>query len=448
MTNHQSISTVPQCVICGQKHDFKLPKHIVQELYGGRIALFAGSGISTENKMVFPYTLYEDVFGELRPKKSSSFSALMSLYCKQPNGRKKLLQKIKNRFDYIADFPELSRRATQFHRELSTIYYFDTIITTNWDDYFETECGAIPFVTAQDFVFWDTPGRKVFKIHGSIHNYGSLVVTKEDYRKSYQNLRDGLLGSFLKKIIGTKTIIYAGYSLRDEDFLKIHRLLKNELGELLPHGYIITLDKSSDKRFREMNLSPIYTDATYFLSILKAHITTSGQMLDDEAFIGIYDELMRTRYEHSKLDKYFDLSRYPDVVYASSYQDGLMHSFERMQSKMKTGYYSHICNTKNAIKSYHQIRKKKISAKRYHDVAYIDGYINGLAYLLLDKRSRKYLPRYYVYGLKDQPRSLSAFKKARRSAHITHKSSYRYAQKFVRNQLRTGLVIHHTPFLL
>ncbi len=117
----------------------------------------------------------------------------MSLYCgTNINGRQKLLQKIKFRFDYCKQFSELYRQASWFHHELSSIYYIKTIITTNWDDYFEQECGAIPITIPEDFAFYNLPDRKVIKIHGSISNYGTIVATKQDYANCYRRLNRGL----------------------------------------------------------------------------------------------------------------------------------------------------------------------------------------------------------------------------------------------------------------
>ena len=51
---------------------------------------------------------------------------------------------------------------TRFHQVLATIPQLENIITTNWDDFFEVVCHAVPFVTGEDFIFWNTAGRKGF----------------------------------------------------------------------------------------------------------------------------------------------------------------------------------------------------------------------------------------------------------------------------------------------
>lgn len=163
-----------------------MPEEIITSVQSGELVLFCGAGISTEGKTVLPYSFYSSIQEELdMDNPALPFSELMQLYCDQANGRKKLLQAIRKRFQYIHSFPELERQATAFHRELSEIYQIRTIITTNWDTYFEKCCGAIPITIPQDFAFWDDSSRYVIKIHGSINNLGSIIATKDDYQHCY-----------------------------------------------------------------------------------------------------------------------------------------------------------------------------------------------------------------------------------------------------------------------
>jgi hypothetical protein len=165
MPTDQLISGHAQCEICKHYHEFDLPADVLDAARRQRLVIFAGAGVSSEGPSVMPYTFYDEIAIDLgqNPKSTTtSFPDLMTQYCRQPNGRRKLLQKLKARFDYIESFPFLLDTATQFHQELSTIPHLDDIVTTNWDTYFERYCGAVPFVSPRDFVFWDMPGRKVF----------------------------------------------------------------------------------------------------------------------------------------------------------------------------------------------------------------------------------------------------------------------------------------------
>ncbi|GAH59125.1 unnamed protein product, partial [marine sediment metagenome] len=208
----------PDCDICKNSQPFEMSSDLLRAVVDRRVALFAGAGVSTETPLVFPNTLYDEVRTELSISDSPPFPELMQKYENQPNGRSKLLSLIRKRMEYLNDFIDVKIMATRFHEELATVPQIQEIYTTNWDDLFEEQCRAVPFVTAQDFAFWHLPQRKVFKLHGSISNYGSLVITTRDYDKCYTNLRKGLIGSQLKVSLATKTILFVGYSLSDYDF--------------------------------------------------------------------------------------------------------------------------------------------------------------------------------------------------------------------------------------
>jgi hypothetical protein len=376
-----------------------------------------------------------------------AFPKLMSLFCERPDGRRELVQKIRARIAYVSSFPELYDTATRFHRELSTFFYVDTYCTTNWDDYFERECGATPFVNAEDFVFWQTAGRKVFKLHGSVSNFGSIVATNEDYRRAQRQLQCGTLGAALKLMLATKTIVYVGYSFSDYDFLSIHRYLSRELKQVAPAAYIVSLDRSAETRFKSLGLTPIFTDAAYFIEVLKKHFQADKHSLPDARLRAIPFALARAKAEHARLHEAFKIAAKPEIVYCASYQDGLIHAFERILSRLHAGEYSHQCNVTARLQKYESIRAENLRAHRYLDVAYIEGYMNGLLYLLADDATRMHLPFYFVFGLDGQPVTLAKYKKALRTSPPPHKSARAQAARIVRERLGPYDDLHHTPFL-
>ncbi len=439
---------VIDCAICKNKIPFELPDEVFNACKVGKLIIFAGAGISTEAINVFPFTLYEDIKRELNVGKDKkiSFPALMTQYCKASHGRKELLNKINDRIDYIKSFPELYRQATEFHRELSTIHQIREIITTNWDSFFEEECGTTPFVAPEDFAFWDYPGRKVFKIHGSINNLGSIIATEEDYKKCYKDLQKGLIGSNLKLLLATKTVIFVGYSFGDDDFNKIYQYLQKEMKGILPHSYIVTLSDEKDIKFKKLNSTIIKTDATYFISVLKRRLVEKQQMLDDKEYDTILNGLSKIENAHFKLSN-LDIKRKPEAIFCGSYQDGVIHSFERMLQKRNTGEYSHLCNIESKIDSYFRLRKVFLKRKKYFDVAYIDGYLTGLYCFIPELRKKMGLPLYYVFGSKSDIFNYKDYLRVSKKAKSLHKSSYKWAEKKARNY-KKGIVLHHTAFLL
>ncbi|MBB6218157.1 hypothetical protein HNQ80_004297 [Anaerosolibacter carboniphilus] len=438
-----------ECEFCKNKKDFELPSDIIDALIDDELIIFAGAGVSTESKKVYPYTLYREIKNELEIEDNLSFSKLMSKFCEKTNGRAKLLQKIKNRFDYVTAFPELERTASEFHRELSTIYPIQNIITTNWDDLFERYCGATPIVFPEDFVFWNMPGRKVLKIHGSINNYGSIVATEDDYAKCQERLNSGLIGSSLKLMLATKYIIFIGYSFGDEDFNSIYNSLIKEMNGLIPHAYIVTLDESAVEKFKDMNITPIITDATYFITVLKEHLIARNLLIPDDEFSSVARMLFEVEEEHSLLSEAFNIKSYPQILYSLCYQDGLIHAFERILALKRTGNYSHACAIGNTLRAYEKKRKEKLKKKVYHDVAYIEGYMNGLVFLLMDEEERSGLPLYFVFGYDHSISTLDEYKSIIQNAKELHKTSYEYASKYVSHITNESgdIVFHHTPFL-
>ncbi|MCP6680660.1 SIR2 family protein [Bacillus nakamurai] len=439
-----------ECEVCKNNHEFNLPSDIIEAVQNRNLVVFAGAGVSTESRSVYNYTLYEEIKDLLNLDKGTnlSFSELMSQFCKQPNGRAKLLRKIKDRLDYVGSFPELERRASNFHNELSTIHQITEIITTNWDDLFERKCGAVPIVTIQDFAFWNDPGRKVLKIHGSINNYGTVIATKEDYDKCYQSLNSGIIGSSLKTMLATKCVVFIGYSFGDEDFNKIHYSLIEEMKDFLPHAYIVTLDEKAEEKFSNINITPIITDATFFIKVLKEHLIHLKLIVPDENFGDIYDVLDLVQEEHTRLSSSFNIKENPQVILTLCYQDGLIHSFERILAMRKTGDYSNPQQVRKIINDYEIIKQQKYNDGVYHDVAYIDGYINGLIYFLYNEEL-DWLPCYYVFGYEEDIFDFEEFLEIIVNSEIIHPESFKYALNIANkiDNKNGDTVFHHTPFL-
>jgi hypothetical protein len=426
---------------------FEMPSDIIEAGKAGRLVLFAGAGISTENKRCYPWSFYEEIKQQMDMSDSEqiTFPQLMTKFSERPNGRRELIRRIKKRFDYVESFPELYREATRFHKELSSIYLIRDIITTNWDDYFERECGATPFTSAEDFVFWDLPDRRILKIHGSIHNYGSLIITEEDYQKCYKNLNKGLLGGFLKTLLATKVILFIGYSFGDEDFNRIQKYLSREMQGLIPHAYVVTIDETARGKFEAMNMTPIVTDGTYFIRKLKETLTEDGLLIPDSTFWMAEAFLEAVGEIHRKIAE-INLRKYPEVMFTLSYQDGLVHALERVKAMRHTGEYAHSCDIVRVIQAYKDKRKIHLKKRLYFNVAYIDGYMDGLMFLLVDEDQRRQASPFYLFGYREYISDFREYRKIINSGEVYHKSARNYAEYKVQNWSK-GMTVHHNPFL-
>src|SRR5438552_470865 len=85
------------CSHCRTSIEVPAPDHLVSRLIERKVVVFAGAGISTESETVFSWTLYDEIRGELQLADNDrpSFPALMTRYCRQPDGRRLLLDRIR-----------------------------------------------------------------------------------------------------------------------------------------------------------------------------------------------------------------------------------------------------------------------------------------------------------------------------------------------------------------
>jgi len=171
------------CPCCRNEKEFALPEHLFEKIKNEEVVLFVGAGMSTENKDHCQSTFYEQIQAELGISNHPSFPELMSRYCTLPDGRIKLIERIKQRFDYFKSFSDFYRPMTRFHRAVAPLYMIRDIITTNWDDFFERECLIDAFVHDSDLAFWDASPRRLMKIHDRSQTLDPLLpplrITKQ-----------------------------------------------------------------------------------------------------------------------------------------------------------------------------------------------------------------------------------------------------------------------------
>lgn len=436
-----------ECAICKNNKEFDMPEEIIEAACNGDLVLFCGAGISTENRLVLPITFYESIKKELEIDGNDlSFSELMELYCNQPNGRKKLLKKIKERFRYIKSFPEIERQATMFHSELKDIFQIRTIITTNWDTYFEEYCDAIPITIPQDFAFWDDETRFVLKVHGSIDNLSSVIATKDDYDKCYKQLQNGIIGATLKNILATKTVVFIGFSFGDDDLNMIINYLRNELGDLYPHIYYVTLDENLKDRLEYKNSTSIVTSGFYFIHTLKEILVQKDLLCNTSSKSVVSAAYETIEMLHSKISE-INLKDYPCAVYTLAYQDGVIHAWERYLNN-NNGEYNRPNHVLRLIQAYEEIVNERMSDGDYWDGSYFEGYMEGLTLIEVCEKAPELIKEFPFLYLPNAKRSLESYDIYFNELERVSKGRGKYvmyAKSLVKNKAG-DLVVHHPPF--
>ena len=437
-----------KCSICSHNQPFSMPEEIIDAAINGDLVVFCGAGISTEGKNVLPESFYSCVKNELNIEDDISFCELMQQYCSFPNGRKKLLTRIRERFNHIDSFPELHRQATAFHRELSKIYQIKTIITTNWDTYFEDYCGAIPVTIPEDVALLDDTKRHVIKIHGSINNLSSVIATTDDYANCYNKLQNGVIGARLKNILCTKTIVFIGFSFGDDDFSQILDYLRTEMGDVFPHIYIVTLDETLSARLQYDHSTTIVTAGTFFVHSLKDILKQRGAIVNDNVDDLVSVALSVTEELHSKIAR-INTKKYPSVIFTLAYQDGIIHAFERYQQMSKTGEYNQPGYISLLARKYEDIQKRFHKAKNYWDAAYYEGYINGLVFIAMCEDNSEVLeqfPLLYLPNAKEPLSSLQLYHDELERVSTSRSMYHRWATAVVKDKCDDELTLHHPPY--
>jgi hypothetical protein len=298
--------------------------------------------------------------------------------------------------------------------------------------------------------FWEGAKRRVLKIHGSISSYGSIVATSEDYKKCKRSLSTGVTGGFLKSMLATQTIIFVGYSMSDPDFNYIYNFVKKQMRGMHRQAYVVTPFQQEANRFRGSGLVPLVTDGTHFFELIKKHAVSQGVMSPDDIYESAFRLLQRVGREHRVLHETFDVATNPEIIYAASYQDGLMHSLERALNLRGTGEYSDPHRLRHVCLSYLEIQKRKRARHIYEDVAYVEGYINGLTLLLCDDSSScvSQVPIYFSFGIDGDMFSIDDYKKQVARIPGAHKGAYKRACDYIkRKNVERGVEFHHPAWL-
>jgi len=420
-----------------------MPEEIMDAALAGELLIFAGAGISTESRRAYGGTFAERIAGELGLKEMPSFPALMSAY-EATHGRRQLLQRIRARLDYVDAFPDLQRLVTRFHHALATAYFLRYVITTNWDTYFEDYAAATPIVIPEDYAFSDVDGRKVFKLHGSMHNLSTIVATDEDYKRCYRSLRVGIIGSTLRHLLATKRVVFIGYSFGDPDLNRILAFLRKELAGVIPHSYLVTPHGYQGTAFPAERV--IRTDGSFFIERMKEIAVDRGVLRRNDAFRRAFALSSRLTAAYKRVSQAYRVKETPAVVHALAYQDGMRHALDRIYARMGSGEYFDIHATFHKVLGYEDIRKGAIRAKRYFDSAYADGYQTGLLTLSLSAQEIRRVPLYFVWGCRHDITTFAEFRRRLRHAETLHKSAAREA-RFLVADIADDHTIYHEPFL-
>jgi SIR2-like domain len=439
----QGIGKEHRCDECGDDVEAPLPERLVEDTHAGKVVLFVGSGASTEAHNVIGHTFYDSIRSELGEKNAGiAFPDLMSAFVSRFS-RGKLLTAFVDRLRYIDSHPFFHRRATRFHRAVGQIPYFQEIVTTNWDDYFETQTGAIPLVQGSDFDYWDLNQRKVLKVHGSVLNPGSVVATREEYEGSLEALRSGAVGAAAKHLMATHSVVFVGYSLRDDDIRQVIEALRHDLNSAARPTYFVHPNPAFKAPLAGAEV--INTSAGFFVELLDRALVEAEYLLP----LKLYDRAatmdQRLREARSRVDDNLFPWQLPLVIFNHAYQDGLGDAIDHTVAARRTGVDRQHHKLVQTATGYEKARQLATRARKYWDAAYIEGYGTGLLALGASSLPLHIVPLYYCPGVGQ----ISSFKRlaaAVRGGPDTHRGAFAWAARQAKD-LPVNMYPFHQPSL-
>lgn len=119
-----------------------------------------------------------------------------------------------------------------------------TIITTNYDNLIEKAAEdnseVISVISKDADLPYRKGGKELIKIHGDFEN-DNFVLKEDDYLSYSRNFK--LIENYVKSIIGTKVVLFLGYSFNDSDIKQIFSWAKDILDGDFQRAYLIEAGK-------------------------------------------------------------------------------------------------------------------------------------------------------------------------------------------------------------
>lgn len=205
----------------------QIPPELIEKILKGECVLFIGAGMSREAGMPGSADLIRRL-GE-DPTAPSMTLPIAADKFEVTYGRRKLIEELRDAFDTASKFKPKALGSFRFIPLISALN--SLILTTNWDslleEVFDDEKESCVVIKREhELTLLPRWPHVIVKLHGDLTDTGTLVVTRRDYGIRTAALRQPVgFGAFLGTLLTTKTLIFVGYSTRDEDFKLIRDLL-------------------------------------------------------------------------------------------------------------------------------------------------------------------------------------------------------------------------------
>ena len=234
---------------------------LFQSISKGEVVLWAGAGLSLYAGLPSGARLTEILYEGLTPlekeevRKNSDLSHLTDEICKLKGNRNYIIKVLTSTF--AKDFS-----STETHKIISKIPHFRNIITTNYDRLFENAYGnKLNLIFSDSHTpYIDDKKVNLFKIHGDLSDPDSIIITKSDYNRFFENdTEQNTIWNIIKGIVATKSILFIGYNLEDSNVEVIFNKIKNKTGKNGKECYLVApyIPPIKSVNLEKANIHPI-----------------------------------------------------------------------------------------------------------------------------------------------------------------------------------------------
>lgn len=219
-------------------------KRIIQEAQkNNQLVLFVGAGASISSGM---------------PSWSKALNQIGKRLGEEHIDYQKALELPQNYFDQRGkkEYTELMRKVFRYGDTLSTAevhklimkFNTSTIITTNYDHLIEQaaeeNAEVMQVISCDKDLPYRKSGKELIKMHGDFE-HDNFVLKEDDYANYSSNFK--LIENYIKSIIGSKVVLFIGYSFNDPDTKQIMSWVKNILKDDMQRAYLIDVDSDYDR---------------------------------------------------------------------------------------------------------------------------------------------------------------------------------------------------------
>lgn len=270
-----------------------------------RLVLFVGAGASFDSGMPLWSDAIDTISKALGLQKGTDDALKIPQYYFNSRAKKEYNELMRKIFKYGEEL-----NTTDLHKAIIGLGTH-TIITTNYDHLIEKaaqENGEVMQVISQDI---DLPylrsGRQLIKIHGDFE-HDNFVLKEDDYLQYSSNFK--LIETYIKSIIGSKVVLFIGYSLNDPDVKHIFSWAKEILNQNFQRAYMILAKEEPNdikkEYFKNLGINIIFASEL----VENKDCTHSEQIIQVINLINAKDNVTETKIEklYNQLKQLKDLN--------------------------------------------------------------------------------------------------------------------------------------------